>query len=57
MMKNDREWVSFSETDSNGVFREAYGYFEKRTAGFQIEESPKDAWKMCLCLYLEYRKL
>lgn len=44
-MKKDKEWVSFSETDSKGVFREAYGYFEKRTTGFRIEEYPNDAWK------------
>ena len=36
-MKKDKEWISFSETDSNGIFREAYGYFEKRDTGFQRE--------------------
>lgn len=36
-MNKDNEWVSFSETDSNGVFREAYGYFENRETGFQRE--------------------
>ena len=35
---DNREYVSFSEVDKNGVFREAYGYFEKNTDGKTTEE-------------------
>ncbi len=29
MRDDKKDWVSFSETDCNGKFREAYGYFER----------------------------
>ena len=44
-MNKDKEWVSFSETDSNGVFREAYGYFEKKTTDSQMNANSVDDWK------------
>ena len=40
-MKKENEMISFSETDSNGNFREAYGYFEKRNTGSQSERVEK----------------
>lgn len=43
--KKREEFISFSETDSNGVFREAYGYFEERNSGFHNRAVSDDFWK------------